>query len=344
MINFIDSYSFDDLMLVPKYSTARSRSEIDISVTLTKGFKFNLPFVPSNMKTITELSMAKLIYENKGLAIFHRFTEFETQLKWLEEIKIWGEDTTKFIGFSVGVKKEDYKNVDELINRGAQIICIDIAHGDSLHCLEMTRYMAIEYPNVLLISGNVAMGDGAKRIWEAGADICKCSVGSGSICLTRINTGNGVPSMTTLIDCYQAKIETEKNLQRKLFIMNDGGCKTPGDVVKSLCFADLTMCGNLFAASSETPGDIIKEIDGNLYKSYVGSSTHRGTYTEGVEAVVKYKGETSQVIQSITEGLRSGMSYQGVFNLEGLKKNPQFVKISSAGLRESNAHDVQVIN
>ena len=343
MLNYIESLTFDDLMLIPKYSTVRSRSEVDLSITLCKGFKFNSAVVPSNMKTITELAMANLMYKYKSLAVLHRFIDFDNQLKWIDEIKTWGDDALNFIGISIGVKDEDKDKIKQFIKAGVKIICIDIAHGDSEHCLQMTKWIATTNPKVLLISGNAAMGDGASRIWEAGADICKVGVGQGSICLTRINTGNGVPAITTLSDCYDAKKYTEAKLGRKLFIMNDGGTKSPGDIVKALCFADLCMAGNLFASSSETPGDVIKEVDGNLYKSYVGSSTHRGTYSEGVEAVVRYKGETAQIVQNIAEGIRSGLSYQGVYNLEDLKKNPRFVKITMAGLKESHAHDVQVI-
>jgi IMP dehydrogenase len=339
MINYVDSLSFDDLMLIPRYSDLRSRSETDISITLFKGFKFSLPVVPSNMKTITEWAMAKLMYDQKSLAILHRFTDFSNQLKWLNEIKTWGEDAVNYVGFSVGVKEEDYEHIKELAQNGAKILCIDIAHGDSAHCVQMTKFIADNYPQVLLISGNVAIGSGAERLWAAGADIVKVNVGSGSICTTRTTTGNGVPSITSLTNCHESKKYMEAKLGRKLFIMQDGGCKSPGDVVKALCFADMVMAGNLFAGSSCTPGDIIEQ-NNKQYKSYVGSSTHRGNYTEGVKAMVEYKGDTAAIVRNISEGIRSGMSYQGVRNLEDLRKNPQFVKITAAGLRESHAHDV----
>lgn len=344
MVNFdyINGFSFDDMLLIPKYSEIRSRSEVDLSVELSKGFKFSFPVVPSNMKTISELEMAKLMYAYKSLAIFHRFCDFDQQLKWLEEIKTWGKDVTKYIGFSTGVKYEDKENVVKLIENGAEIICIDIAHGYSEHCLDRTYWISSMYPHVLLISGNAAMGDGASKIWEAGADICKAGIGAGSICQTRVVTGNGVPSLTTLHDCYNAKLEMEKKLGHKLFLINDGGCKNSADIVKALCFADLTMNGNMFAATDQTPGEII-ELDKKLYKSYVGSSTHRGNYTEGVEGYKLYKGSAEKVIQQISEGLKSGCSYQGVRNLADLKKDPKFVKISNAGLKESHAHDMDVI-
>ena len=342
MINYVESLAFDDLMLIPKYSDVSSRSQVDLSVNLGKGIKTALPFVPSNMKTITELAMAKLVYEHKGLAVFHRFAEFDSQLEWLEQIKTWGKDAINFIGFSIGVKEEHYAQVDRLVQNGAKIICIDIAHGYSAHCFEMTKYVAANYSHVLLISGNVADGAGARQLWECGADIVKVGIGAGSICLTRINTGNGVPSMTSLADCHDMRKYMEVKLGRKLFIMNDGGCKTPGDVAKALCFADLCMVGNLFSATEQTPGDII-EIEGVQYKSYVGSSTHRGVHKEGVEGYKKYKGSARKVIQDISEGIKSCCSYQGVRNLEDLKRDPKFVKISSAGLKESHAHDLDII-
>lgn len=342
MINYVESLAFDDLMLIPKYSDVKSRSEVDLSIDLGKGIKVALPFIPSNMKTITELSMAKLVYEHKGMAIFHRFAEFTTQLEWLKTIQSWGTDAVNFIGFSVGIKDNDYANVDALIAGGAKIMCIDIAHGHSEHCFEMTKYISAHYPHVLLISGNVADGVGARRLWECGADIVKVGIGAGSICLTRINTGNGVPSMTSLADCHDMRKYMEVKLGRKLFVMNDGGCKTPGDVAKALCFADLCMVGNLFSATNETPGEIL-EIEGVQYKSYVGSSTHRGVHKEGVEGFKKYKGGAAKVIQDISEGIKSCCSYQGVRNLEDLKRDPKFVKISSAGLKESHAHDLDII-
>jgi IMP dehydrogenase len=207
----------------------------------------------------------------------------------------------------------------------------------------MTKYIANTYPEVLLIAGNTATYDGAMFLYECGANIVKCNVGSGSICLTRINTGNGIPAITTLIDSVKAKHDFEKKSGKKVFLMSDGGVKVPGDLVKGLCFADLMMCGNIFSGSDETPTDDII-IDGKSYKSYAGSSTHRGNYSEGVSALVEAKGPVEKIITSFTEGLRSGMSYQGANDLLRLKDSPQFVKITQAGMVESNAHNVILKN
>jgi IMP dehydrogenase len=336
-----EALSFDDVLLIPKYSNVTSRSEVDTSVTLTKGFKFATALCPSNMKTVTELAMARFMYKQQGLALFHRFTDFKTQLEWLKEIQEWGSDATKFIGFSVGVKEEAYTQVDTLVKNGCKIICVDVAHGNSSLCINMTKYIAKKYPNVLLISGNVAMGDGAKNLWEAGADMVKVGIGAGGICTTRVSTGNGVASITSLISCNEMRSDMESVLNRKLFLMQDGGCKTSGDVSKSLCYADMVMAGGLFAGTDEAAPEIV-EINGVKYKPYAGSSTYRGAHREGVEGYKKYKGPVLNVLKELTDGISSCCSYQGVYNLHDLKKNPNFVKITPAGLRESHSHDLDI--
>ena len=157
-----------------------------------------------------------------------------------------------------------------------------------------------------------------------------------SLCTTRIETGNGVPQLTAIMDIADAKA----NFTNKYFI-SDGGLKSSGDICKALCFADMVMVGNLFAGCEETPGNQIN-IDGRTYKEYAGSSTHKTNHIEGVVAMVPYKGKYNNILTKLLEGLKSGLSYQGVNNLTELKQYPEFVKITSAGLRESHPHDVWV--
>lgn len=680
MINIIDSLSIDDVLLVPKYSDISSRQLVNLSVDYCKGFSFALPFVPSNMRDIMSLDMARSFYERKSLSIFHRFATFEEQLDWLKEIKTW-ENGTNYVGFSVGVKDEDYSKVDVLVESGAKIINVDVAHGHSAQCIKMTRYIAEKYPHVLLISGNVSTGEGSVALWSAGADIVKVGIGQGcfaagtkvlmsngqykniedvvpgdkvinkngkvvkvknsfstglkkvyqlntkswyqdtlvtpdhlfyvkespkkleckwksisevdkeeflvpssidfeiendfsidlsnkyhslqlkpsydlgyvfgsylrcgftlpnekeprivwgfdttldeedqikkafilykvlqkcfpkwnisklkydgeiiitlfskelaeffvqwkefnkkiipydvivnhksylqgivdssesipsddnfisvgsfsknmverynlifyllkgkfpsnnsipyddlggeeayiitndslylekigkdktivsgdkisfyecdgmvetfdleidddthsfiannmivhnSICTTRVNTGNGIPTITSLSLCSSVKQKTELLLGRKLFLMQDGGCATPGAVAKCLCFADIVMCGNLFAGTDEAAGSIVI-INDVKYKQYNGSSTHKENHKEGVEALKKAKGPVSKVIESLCDGIKSCCSYQGVMNTRDLKTNPQFVKVSHAGHIESGSHDLDIV-
>lgn len=344
-----DTLTLDDVLLVPKYSEIKSRSKVDLSVTLPKGIKVKHPIIPANMASVTGKEMAKAIAESGGLAILHRFMPIEEQLDIVNDFILMvnegSVDYPRHIGYSVGVKKEDYVNVHDLISLGAEIICIDVAHGDSQLCVSMCKYISTHFPKVLLIAGNVCTGEGAKRLWRAGADLVKAGVGNGSLCSTRLQTGNGVPQLSALMDIAQAKQEIIRGgteINHPIGIIADGGCKQNGDLVKSLCFADLVMTGNMFAGSQETPGEIV-EHNGKRYKSYDGSSTHKTSHIEGVKAMMEVKGNVRDILQGMREAISSGCSYQGVSNLTDLKKDPHLVKITNAGWRESNIHDVSII-
>ncbi len=344
-----EGLTFDDVLLVPGYSDIVSRSHVDLSVTLPKGFVVSHPVIPANMKTITGYGMADFIYLSGGLAILHRFMPFDEQLeiaktlKGKEEGRVWIEDLRApldHIGFSIGVKKEDIERADRLVDAGVRILCIDVAHGDSESCVEMCKQISSKHPDVLLIAGNIATDSGALRLWEAGADMVKVGVGPGSLCTTRIETGNGVPQLSALIDVSRAAEARRRQYPDRHFgIIADGGIKSAGDIVKALCFADMVMAGNVFAGTNETPGRI-RSMNGQMYKEYVGSSTHKTNHIEGVEALVPQKGPAEDVLTKLLEGVSSGCSYQGVHNLVELKENPQFIKITGAGLRESHPHDV----
>jgi len=163
-----------------------------------------------------------------------------------------------------------------------------------------------------------------------------------STCLTRVRTANGVAQMTAIMDVSEAKKRIEKIYSKKVYFISDGGCKESGDICKALCFADMVMVGNLFAGTTEAPGNVVFGSTGALYKEYVGSSTHKSHYVEGVKGMVPFKGGVLEVLEELLEGLRSCCSYQGCDNLIDLKEDPEFMSISSAGLKESKAHDVTV--
>lgn len=332
---------YDDVLLVPAYSDLKSRSEVDLSVELPKGFKINHPIIPANMKTVTGIEMAETIFNTRGLSILHRFMPFEEQLDIVKTLKSKEEkDSLSYIGLSVGVKPEDYEYVDKFVDAGVKVLCIDVAHGDSKMCEDMCQYISKRYPQILLIAGNVATESGAVRLWHAGADLVKVNVGSGSLCTTRIETGNGVPSITCLMEIYAAAQIRKRQYPKKFYgIIADGGINSAGNCVKALCFADLIMIGNLFAGTDECPGKVFIK-NGKSYKSYVGSSTHKLNHIEGVKASVPYKGPVKNILEKLFEGIRSGCSYQGVRNLLDLKNNPQFIRITNAGLKESHPHDV----
>lgn len=341
-----ESISFDDVLLVPKYSEIESRASVDLSVTFTKNnnsFVFSMPIVPANMKTVTGKHMAQYIARRGGLAILHRFMSVNDQIDILKDIISENESYANHVGLSVGVKSEDKDIVDRFVCNGAKIICIDIAHAHSLSAARMCEYISKNYKDVLLIAGNVATREGAQSLWLSGADVVKVGVGSGSICTTRIETGNGVPQLSAImdVDCARQSMQKQLGKDRNIYFMSDGGIKIPADICKALCFADMVMAGNIFAGTDEAPGDII-DIDGHSYKSYVGSSTHKDSRKEGVEALVPYKGPAEKILTRFLEGLQSCCSYQGVSKVSDLKIDPQFVKITNSGLIESHPHDVRL--
>jgi len=342
-----EGLSYDDVLLVPTYSKIKSRSLVDLSIKIIKNsvvFNFTHPIIPANMRDVVTNGLLCSSALRNGLSILHRFYPIKEQLNTIRLLKLMIGNIDN-IGVSIGVKDEDRKNVHKFINVGVKIFCIDIAHGDSVMCQEMCKFISNYYPNVLIIAGNVATGEGAIRLWEAGADIVKVNVGSGSICTTRINTGNGVPSMTAIMDVAEAKKKWSKEKNREFYFIADGGIKNSGDIVKSLAFADMVMVGNIFAGSIETLNDKSSTviINNEEYIRYDGSSTHKSNYIEGVKSLVKKKGKFDDILNTLLEGIRSGCSYQGVDNLIDLKDNPQLIKISNSGLRESHAHDVKVI-
>lgn len=346
-----DGFTFDDLLLVPQYSEIESRAWVSTIVKLPKiDVSLAHPIIVSNMKSLIGLDMVRAIYKSGGLAIIHRFMSIEDQLsivttleKEIEEELGVGNDIWDHVGFSIGVKDEDFKTVDTLISHGAQILCIDVAHGHSARCIKMCEWISKNYPNILLIAGNTATDIGSYDLWKSGADIVKCGIGGGSICLTRVETGNGVPQMTSLMDADAGRKKLiSEGVTRPLLLISDGGAKSAGDCVKGLCFADLMMVGNIFAGCEETPGEI-KNINGRRFKEYAGSSTHKTTHIEGVVSIVPVKESYNLILRKLLDGISSGLSYQGVDNLNELKKSPQFVKMTGAGLKESNAHDVIVM-
>jgi IMP dehydrogenase/GMP reductase len=326
-----EAFSFEDLLLVPQYSDISSRSEVDVSVRI-RGFVWDHPIIAANMKSIMSPAMISEIIKSGGLAINHRFQSFEDQVQPFIDYK---SEYQNYFGISVGVKDIDLEMSEKFIALGGKIICIDVAHGDSRLCLDMIKKIRRlpKGDSVLLIAGNAATPGAVKRLSGAGADVIKCGVGGGSICSTRINTGNGTGMMSMLMDIRE---------ELRTPIICDGGLTSSGAIVKSLCFADMVMAGSLFAGCKETPSQTVIH-NGQEYKVYEGSSTHKTTRVEGVKAVVKPKGTYKETLTKLIDGIQSGCSYQGVSNLIDLKEHPEFRKLTPAAIKESNIHSIEFI-
>jgi len=370
MIKVHKGYTFDDLLLVPQHSKVVTRSEVDLRVKLGH-LDLGIPIVSANMKNVTGIRMAQAISSMGGLAVLHRFSTAQERLDQVKQVAHYSQLNN--VAFSVGVGGEELGIMHELVKTGAMTLCVDVAHGDHENCIRMIEEIKTNYPAILVIAGNVATAGGARRLNKAGADVIKVGVGPGSLCTTRVETGNGVPQLSALDEVFTASFdygdpkelaewlaarsgtspsmeqmkETAKTLlfdlrdqeKRKFKIIADGGIRRAGDVVKALCFADAVMLGSLLAGTDEAPGTVM-QIDGMPVKAYEGSSTHKTSHVEGVKAYVPLKGPVQPIIESLLEGVRSGCSYQGVDNLVDLKDNPEFVEISNAGLIESHPHSV----
>jgi IMP dehydrogenase len=256
-------------------------------------------------------------------------------------------------GAAVGVGPDRELRVAALLKAGADVIAIDTAHGHSRGVADAVRETKANFKNVELVAGNVATAEGAEALCKAGVDAVKVGVGPGSICTTRVVAGVGVPQITAVDECARA---AEKY---GVPVISDGGVKFSGDLVKALAAgAASVMIGSLLAGTEEAPGDVIL-YQGRSYKSYRGMGSlgamkqgsrdryFQGDVTdaeklvpEGIEGRVPYKGSLEMTIFQLVGGLRSGMGYLGCRNIPELRSKPRFVRISSAGLRESHVHDV----
>jgi IMP dehydrogenase len=260
------------------------------------------------------------------------------------------------VGAAVGVRADDLERAKACVAEGADVLVLDIAHGHSEHTLEMIRLLKEHFPALPLIAGNVATPQGVRDLVEAGANAVKIGVGSGSICTTRIVTGFGVPQLTAILDC------AEEGQRLGVPVIADGGIRTSGDLVKALAAgASTVMLGNLLAGTDESPGAPITR-NGRRYKVVRGMASlsanverrilDKGQVAEeewnefvpeGVEAVVPYRGAVGDILNQLVGGLRSGMSYAGAHTIEELWEAAEFIRITSAGAKESGPHDVSPI-
>jgi IMP dehydrogenase len=260
------------------------------------------------------------------------------------------------VGAAVGVRDKEMRRVEAVLEAGADCIVVDIAHGDSRLELEMIRGIRKSFPQAQIIGGNVATGDGTKRLIEAGADAVKVGVGPGSICITRIVAGSGVPQLTALIESSEAA------RSYGVPIIADGGIRQPGDLAKAIAAgAQTAMVGSLLAGTDESPG-LIMTRRGHRYKASRGMAsleanidrnkregndlTHEEIeeyVAEGVEAAVPYRGKVREVLTQLVGGLQSGMSYSGARTIEDFQQKAIFVRMTGAGLKESGPHDVEVL-
>ena len=474
-----EGLTFDDVLLVPKFSDISSRSQTNLSTKLSRNISLNVPLISANMDTVTEAPMAVIMAREGGIGIIHRFLTIEEEVNQVLKVKRSGSvmienpytiqpeqtiqnafnlmnekgvsgllvtntdstlagilterdvlfessnssklvmelmtkdvitahvgidmeqaklvlknnrieklplidennhvkglitsqdiaDLEKYpdaskdkkgrplVGAAVGVKGDFMERTEALIEAGTDVLVVDIAHGHSENAINTIKNIKKAFPNCELIAGNVATSKGTEDLIKAGVDAVKVGVGSGSICITRVITGSGVPQLTAVLDC--AKIGKKHDIP----IISDGGTRTSGDATKALAAgASSIMVGSILGGTDESPGSTITK-NGKRFKIYRGmaslgasigrKSKETGTLdltedlndyvAEGVEAMVPYKGSVTDLIVQITGGIRSGLSYCGAHNIKQMHENAEFIKMSGAGFAESQPHDVDLM-
>lgn len=327
---------FKDVMIRPKRSTLKSRSE----VSLERNFKFlhstadwtGIPIMAANMDTVGTFEMAKVLAKEKLFTAIHKHYTLE---QWNDFLKNVTPDFYNYIAISIGTGKEDFEKIGTIVtvNPLLKFICIDVANGYSEHFVQFLKQTRKQYPDKVIIAGNVVTGEMVEELLLAGADIVKVGIGPGSVCTTRVKTGVGYPQLSAIIECADAAHGLGGH------IISDGGCTTPGDVAKAFgAGSDFVMLGGMLAGHTESGGELI-EINGEKFKQFYGMSSatamdkHVGGVaeyraSEGKTVQVPFKGNVIQTVLDILGGLRSTCTYVGAPRLKELSKRTTFIRVS----------------
>jgi GMP reductase len=327
---------FKDVMIRPKRSTLKSRSH----VTLERDFRFlhsttswsGVPIMAANMDTVGTFSMAKALAAVKLFTAIHKHYSVKEWNDFLQDIS---PETYNYIAISTGTGKNDSKKLAEIFeaNPLLKFICIDVANGYSEHFVNFVQQTRKQYPDKVIIAGNVVTGEMVEELLLAGADIIKVGIGPGSVCTTRVKTGVGYPQLSAIIECADAAHGLGGQ------IISDGGCMTPGDVAKAFgAGADFVMLGGMLAGHTESGGELI-EINGEKFKQFYGMSSttamekHVGGVaeyraSEGKTVQVPFRGDVEVTLKDILGGLRSACTYVGASRLKELTKRTTFIRVS----------------
>ena len=327
---------FKDVMIRPKRSTLKSRSH----VSLEREFKFlhstttwsGVPIMAANMDTVGTFEMAKVLAEDKLFTAIHKHYSVQ---EWNDFLRDLAPEMYDYIAISTGTGKNDSKKIAEIFeaNPLLKFICIDVANGYSEHFVNFVQQTRKQYPDKVIIAGNVVTGEMVEELLLAGADMIKVGIGPGSVCTTRVKTGVGYPQLSAIIECADAAHGLGGQ------IISDGGCKTPGDVAKAFgAGADFVMLGGMLAGHTESGGELI-EINGEKFKQFYGMSSttamekHVGGVaeyraSEGKTVQVPFRGSVKATLKDILGGLRSACTYVGASRLKELTKRTTFIRVS----------------
>jgi len=327
---------FKDVMIRPKRSTLKSRSEVN----LDRDFKFlhspltweGVPIIAANMDTVGTFEMAKALSKNKLFTAIHKHYSIA---EWSEFLNNSPKGIEDYIAVSIGISEHETKRLAEIIklNPKLKFICIDVANGYSEYFAEFVKQTREQYPEKVIIAGNVVTGEMVEELLLSGADIIKVGIGPGSVCTTRVKTGVGYPQLSAIIECADAAHGLGGQ------IISDGGCSNPGDIAKAFgAGADFVMLGGMLAGHDESGGELTKK-NGESYKHFYGMSSstamekHVGGVaeyraSEGKTVEVPYRGKVENTLQDILGGLRSTCTYVGAARLKELTKRTTFIRVA----------------
>lgn len=331
-----EALSYDDVLLVPKYSEIESRSQVSLSSSLDKNLQFETPIIASPMDTVSGYEMAKKLSQLGGVAIIHRYNTIEEQASIVRKIKNEGER----VGAAIGTTGDFMERAAALYKAGVDFLCIDVAHGHHLLVYKAIKQIRETYSAMHIMAGNVATAEAFEALQAWGADSIRVGIGGGSICSTRIQTGHGVPNLSAIMEC--AKVAKTSAL------IADGGIKNAGDIVKALAAgADFVMLGSLLAGTDEAPGDVVESlVHATRFKSYRGMASReaqeewrgKSSAPEGISTMIPCKGPVANIFNDLVGNIKSGLSYSGAVNIEGLFMRAEFIRQTSAGQHESATH------
>ena len=326
---------FKDVMIRPKRSTLKSRSE----VSLERTFRFlhgspdwtGIPIMAANMDTVGTFEMASVLSKFKLFTAIHKHYTLQ---EWKAFVSASNKDISDYIAVSTGTSPADSEKLDAIIGQtpSLRFICIDVANGYSEHFVEFVKKTRNKHPGKVIMAGNVVTGEMVEELLLAGADVIKVGIGPGSVCTTRVKTGVGFPQLSAIIECADAAHGLGGQ------IISDGGCTTPGDVAKAFGGgADFVMLGGMFSGHEESGGELVEE-NGKKFKLFYGmsSKTAMDKYSggvaeyrasEGKTVKTPYKGPVAETVQDILGGVRSTCSYVGAKQLKELTKRTTFVRV-----------------